>query len=146
MKASWLIRSISIAAGLFVLTADCRSRVAAAAQQGQGWNRSDASKKPIRQLRNRTTRSPRRVRTGGFWARTWLFFRGPGVAEQQPLSAYKQWQEEVGYWIGEYTFYQGDGTTFGSVNFNYPYDSYMGFITGNIDEYVHNMIPNAASH
>jgi hypothetical protein len=34
--------------------------------------------------------------------------------------------------IGEYTFYQGDGSPFVSGNWNYPYSTYRGFITGAI--------------
>jgi len=48
------------------------------------------------------------------------------------LADYKQWQEEEGYWIGDYSFYKSDGTPFISTNWNYRYDSYKGFITGNV--------------
>ena len=48
------------------------------------------------------------------------------------LADYAQWKEEVGYWIGEYTFLGADGDTFISSSWNYPYDHYKGFITGNI--------------
>lgn len=48
------------------------------------------------------------------------------------LSEFPQWRDEVGYWIGEYTFLQGDGSPFQSSNWPYPYNSYKGFITGNI--------------
>ena len=40
-----------------------------------------------------------------------------------PLDSFPQWRGEVGYWVGEYTFYQGDGTPNESRNWNYPYDS-----------------------
>ena len=40
------------------------------------------------------------------------------------LSDYPQWQEEEGYWIGEYSLYQSDGTPFQSANWNYRYDAY----------------------
>jgi hypothetical protein len=52
------------------------------------------------------------------------------------LSDYQQWEDETGYWIGEYSFYQGDGTPYVSSSWPYPYDSYMGFITGNVSGYV----------
>jgi hypothetical protein len=48
------------------------------------------------------------------------------------LSDYPQWEAEKGYWIGEYTFLQGDGTPFVSPSWNYPYDHYKGFITGEV--------------
>lgn len=48
------------------------------------------------------------------------------------LSDYQQWEDEIGYWIGEYSFYQGDGTPFVSASWPYPYDSYKGYITGNV--------------
>lgn len=34
--------------------------------------------------------------------------------------------------LGDYTFYQGDGSPFVSSSWNYPYNSYKGFITGAI--------------
>jgi hypothetical protein len=48
------------------------------------------------------------------------------------LADYPQWQAERGYWIGEYTFLNGDGDAFVSGSWNYPYDHYKGFITGDI--------------
>ena len=48
------------------------------------------------------------------------------------LSDYEQWRAEAGYWIGEYTFLQGDGTLNVSGKWPYPYQSYKGFITGEI--------------
>ena len=48
------------------------------------------------------------------------------------LSDYPQWQHERGYWIGEYTFLQGNGTPFKSNSWNYPYGNYKGFITGDV--------------
>jgi hypothetical protein len=48
------------------------------------------------------------------------------------LDNFEQWRGEVGYWIGEYTLLQGDGTPNESSTWPYPYDSYMGFISGNI--------------
>jgi len=53
-------------------------------------------------------------------------------SESVVLADYKQWQEEEGYWIGDYSFYKSDGTPFTSTNWNYRYNSYKGFITGNI--------------
>jgi DNA-directed RNA polymerase subunit M/transcription elongation factor TFIIS len=52
--------------------------------------------------------------------------------EKVNLFDYPQWRAEQGYWIGEYTFLKGDGSPFVSGNWNYPYDNYKGFITGNI--------------
>jgi hypothetical protein len=48
------------------------------------------------------------------------------------LSDYQQWEDETGYWIGEYSFYQGDGTPYVSTSWPYPYESYKGYITGNV--------------
>lgn len=48
------------------------------------------------------------------------------------LEKFPQWREEVGYWIGELSFYGAGGTSFESANWNYPYDNYRGFITGEI--------------
>ena len=48
------------------------------------------------------------------------------------LLDYAQWQAEKGCWIGEYTFLQGDGNPFVSGSWNYPYDHYKGFITGEV--------------
>jgi len=52
--------------------------------------------------------------------------------EDVVLSEYPQWKAEVGYWIGEYSFFGADGNPNISPSWNYPYDHYMGFITGNI--------------
>lgn len=52
--------------------------------------------------------------------------------EDVDLSEFPQWQNEVGYWVGEYTFLQSDGTPMESSTWPYRYDSYKGFITGNI--------------
>lgn len=52
--------------------------------------------------------------------------------EDVDLSEFPQWQNEVGYWVGEYTFLQSDGTPMESTSWPYRYDSYKGFITGNI--------------
>ena len=48
------------------------------------------------------------------------------------LLDYPQWEAEKGYWIGEYTFLGGDGDAFVSSSWNYPYDHYKGFITGEV--------------
>ena len=48
------------------------------------------------------------------------------------LQDYAQWQNEMGYWVGEYSFYGADGAPFVSASWNYPYDHYKGFITGNV--------------
>ena len=48
------------------------------------------------------------------------------------LLDYPQWQAEKGYVIGEYTFLQGNGDAFESSTWNYPYDHYKGFITGEV--------------
>ena len=49
------------------------------------------------------------------------------------LSDYEQWKAEQGYWIGEYTFLQKDGTPNESATWHYPYQAYRGFITGQIE-------------
>lgn len=43
-----------------------------------------------------------------------------------------QWQHEEGYWVGEYSLYGSDGDPSSSATWNYPYDHYKGFITGNV--------------
>ena len=48
------------------------------------------------------------------------------------LLDYPQWEAEKGYWIGEYTFLKEDGNAFVSSSWNYPYDHYKGFITGEV--------------
>ena len=53
----------------------------------------------------------------------------PGLSTD--LQEFPQWKDETGYWIGEYTLLQGDGTYNVNPNWPYPYDSYTGFITGN---------------
>ena len=49
------------------------------------------------------------------------------------LGEFQQWRDEVGYWIGEYTLFNGDGEFTESDTWPYPYDKYTGFITGNIN-------------
>merc|ERR1719343_115535 len=48
------------------------------------------------------------------------------------LSDFPQWEMEKGYWIGELSFYGGDGKPFQSESWNYKYDAYKGFITGEV--------------
>lgn len=48
------------------------------------------------------------------------------------LADYPQWQAEIGYWIGEYSFYGSDGKPYTST-WPYKYDAYKGFITGNVE-------------
>ena len=55
-----------------------------------------------------------------------------GPKNCKDLNEFPQWSSEVGYWIGEYTLLQGDGTYNVNANWPYPYDQYTGFITGNI--------------
>ena len=43
-----------------------------------------------------------------------------------------QWQHEEGYWIGEYSLFGADGNPSTSNSWNYKYDHYKGFITGNV--------------
>ena len=52
--------------------------------------------------------------------------------ESVDLDQFPQWREEVGYWIGELSLNGQDGTPHKSPDWNYPYGSYKGFITGNI--------------
>jgi len=52
--------------------------------------------------------------------------------ESVDLEQFPQWQEEVGYWVGEYSFYGPNGEANVSPNWNYRYDNYKGFITGNV--------------
>jgi len=49
--------------------------------------------------------------------------------EPVPLDHFPQWRDEVGYWIGEYSYYGADGTPNESDAWNYRYDNYRGFIT-----------------
>jgi hypothetical protein len=53
-------------------------------------------------------------------------------ASSVDLSSYPQWQHEEGYWVGEYSFYGSDGDPNESPSWNYRYDHYKGFITGNV--------------
>ena len=47
------------------------------------------------------------------------------------LADYPQWQAEIGYWIGELSFYDSDGLPNNSSRWEYNYQTYRGFITGN---------------
>lgn len=49
------------------------------------------------------------------------------------LSDYAQWEDEKGYWVGEYSFFGSNGDPYVSSSWPYPYDHYRGFITGNIE-------------
>ena len=53
--------------------------------------------------------------------------------ESVVLSEYPQWAHTEGYWIGEYSLYEMDGSprTTGR-DWNYPHSHYKGFITGNV--------------
>lgn len=53
--------------------------------------------------------------------------------ETRDLAEFPQWEAEEGYWIGEYSFYGSDGAPFNSSAWNYRYDAYKGFITGNVE-------------
>lgn len=56
--------------------------------------------------------------------------------EPRHLDEFPQWREEVGYWIGDLSFYGPNGTPFESPSWNYPYENYKGFITGNVSGWV----------
>mmetsp|Transcript_8394 Transcript_8394/g.11023 ORF Transcript_8394/g.11023 Transcript_8394/m.11023 type:complete len:289 (-) Transcript_8394:291-1157(-) len=58
--------------------------------------------------------------------------KGQSCQESHDLEEFAQWREEVGYWIGDLTFYGSEGTPFESPGWNYRYDNYKGFITGDI--------------
>jgi len=51
------------------------------------------------------------------------------------LADYPQWQDETGYFLGEYSLYGPTGDAFVS-SWPYPYLHYKGFITGNVERYV----------
>ena len=53
--------------------------------------------------------------------------------EHVVLADFEQWKDETGYWIGEYSFYGPDGKPNVSTSWPYPYQSYKGFITGNVE-------------
>jgi hypothetical protein len=54
------------------------------------------------------------------------------VRKDVVLADFPQWQAEVGYWIGTFTFYAADGAPKKNAGWNYRYDDYRGFITGNV--------------
>lgn len=50
------------------------------------------------------------------------------------LADYAQWSHEDGYWLGEYSYYDGNGNPlYNPTNWNYPYDHYKGLITGSVN-------------
>lgn len=49
------------------------------------------------------------------------------------LADYPQWQDERGYWLGDYDLYRSDGEAFVSPSWPFSYKAYKGFITGNVD-------------
>ena len=49
--------------------------------------------------------------------------------DPKPLDQFPQWRDEVGYWLGDLSFYGADGTPNKSADWNYRYDNYKGFIT-----------------
>ena len=53
--------------------------------------------------------------------------------EDVVIADFEQWRDETGYWIGEYSFYGPDGSPNVSASWPYPYGSYKGFITGNVE-------------
>ena len=52
--------------------------------------------------------------------------------QSRPLKKFPQWRQERGYWIGDLTLLGPDGAPVERGSWNYPYDDYKGFITGNI--------------
>lgn len=48
------------------------------------------------------------------------------------LSESAQWEQEEGYWVGEYSLFGSDGNPSTASDWNYPYHPYKGFITGNV--------------
>jgi len=48
------------------------------------------------------------------------------------LSQFKQWNDETGYWLGELSLYDENGDPSTSPSWNYKYDHYRSFITGNV--------------
>jgi len=54
------------------------------------------------------------------------------IPAQVQLANYSQWQQEEGFWIGDYTLLGADGEPSTSTSWNYPYNHYKGFITGNV--------------
>jgi len=52
----------------------------------------------------------------------------------QALDNNPQWEDEKGYWIGDYTFLGSDGNARYKPDYwNYPYDHYTGFIVGAVN-------------
>ncbi len=52
------------------------------------------------------------------------------------LDRFPQWQAEVGHWIGEYALVGAGGKPYESSFWNYRFDDYRGFVTGNIQGLV----------
>jgi len=52
--------------------------------------------------------------------------------ESCDLDKFPQWREETGYWIGDLTFYGSNGAPDENSRWNYPFDHYKGFVTGDI--------------
>ena len=48
------------------------------------------------------------------------------------MSSLSQWQHEEGYWVGDYSLYGSGGKPIKDEDWNYPFDSYKAFITGNV--------------
>jgi len=50
------------------------------------------------------------------------------------LSDHSQWEHEDGFWLGEYSYFDGNGDpVYEAEKWNYPYNHYKGFITGSVD-------------
>ena len=53
----------------------------------------------------------------------------------QSLDRNQQWEDEKGYWIGNYTFLGSNGDPRLKQDYwNYPYDHYTGFIVGAVKD------------
>mmetsp|Transcript_25327 Transcript_25327/g.50447 ORF Transcript_25327/g.50447 Transcript_25327/m.50447 type:complete len:409 (+) Transcript_25327:127-1353(+) len=50
--------------------------------------------------------------------------------EDVVLSDFQQWRDESGFWVGNYDFYQSNGSPYTSPQWPFPYRQYRGFITG----------------
>jgi hypothetical protein len=56
-------------------------------------------------------------------------------ASSVELADYTQWAHEDGYWLGEYSYFDGNGDPVHEPGrWNYPYDHYKGFITGSVNQ------------
>ena len=55
-------------------------------------------------------------------------------ASEVILADYAQWSHEDGYWLGEYSYYDGNGDPlYDPDSWNYPYDHYKGFVAGSVN-------------